>query len=41
LDAEIFGQLKSSGSKLWLEKYLFDPSQHFTKVDASIALQQC
>jgi hypothetical protein len=41
LDAEIFGQLKSAGSKLWVEKYLFDPSQHFTKADASLSLQNC
>jgi hypothetical protein len=27
--------------QLWLEKYLFDPSQTFTKASASETLQNC
>jgi hypothetical protein len=41
LDTKNFGRLKSAGSKLWVTKYLFDPSQHFTKADTSLALQDC
>jgi hypothetical protein len=41
LDAEIFGQLKSAGSKLRVNKYLFDPSQSFIKEETSLSLQNC
>jgi hypothetical protein len=41
LDVEIFGQLKSAGSKIFLRKYLIDPSYKFSKADASLALQDC
>jgi hypothetical protein len=39
LDAEIFGQLTSDGSKIWIQKYLIDPSYKFSKANASLALQ--
>jgi hypothetical protein len=41
LDAEIFGQLKSAGSKIFLGKYLIDPSYKFSRAEASLVLQYC
>jgi hypothetical protein len=41
LDAKLFGQLKSAGSKRWIQEYLYDPSTKFSKATASIGLQEC
>jgi hypothetical protein len=41
LDARVLRQLKCAGAKIWVERYLSDPTSTFTKADAPIDLQTC